>query len=124
MVLLLLKDDAEIISKALKISLTAAGVPASASAGSRTTAADVVAELLELAEELVNQAGDATSPDEVAARWEDTSARRSLSWAASPSRMAPTPWSTTSSAATLALANCARARAACSRRSSPICTAT
>ena len=78
MVLLLLKDDAEIISKALKISLTAAGVPASASAGSRTTAADVVAELLELAEELVNQAGDATSPDEVAARWEDTSARRSL----------------------------------------------
>jgi hypothetical protein len=54
------------------------GVPASASAGSRTTAADVVAELLELAEELVNQAGDATSPDEVAARWEDTSARRSL----------------------------------------------
>ena len=76
MVLLLLKDDAEIISKALKVSLTAAGVPAAASAGSRTTAADV--ELAELAEELVNQAGDATSPDEVAARWEDTSARRSL----------------------------------------------
>ena len=51
MVLLLLKDDAEIISKALKVSLTAAGVPAAASAGSRTTAADV--ELAELAEELV-----------------------------------------------------------------------
>mmetsp|Transcript_46593 Transcript_46593/g.122326 ORF Transcript_46593/g.122326 Transcript_46593/m.122326 type:complete len:1040 (-) Transcript_46593:517-3636(-) len=75
--MLLLKDDAEIMSKGLRISLDAAGVAASSTAGSRAAAAEASVDVGELAAELVAEAGDGTSAEAVAARW-DTGTRRSL----------------------------------------------
>jgi hypothetical protein len=72
---LLLKDDAEIFSKVLRISL---GDSAAAPTSARGTPTEAALELEELASELKAEAGDATSEVEVAARWSDVGSRRSL----------------------------------------------
>lgn len=67
---LVIKEDVEILSKVLKVSLTASASPA--------TGADAVVELTELQSELQSEAGAETSAEAVAARWADMSSRRSL----------------------------------------------
>lgn len=74
---LLVKDDNEILVKALKISLGgAADTVATPRGGSGDNHEMVV--LSELADELRAEAGDATSAEAVAARWADLANRRSL----------------------------------------------
>lgn len=74
----LLKEDGEILLKGLKISLSAAATPAAAPMQGSTTAADMLIELTELSDELRAEAGDAVSPEAVAARWGDVRDRQSL----------------------------------------------
>ena len=103
----LLKDDAEILSKVFKISFAAdptpTSPPLSARGSSPSGGGDAPVIMADLAEELKTEAGEKTSPEDIAAKYADLGERRSLfdarSSAASPRR--PTRPSSTSCRAAL-----------------------
>ena len=74
---LVLKEDAEILSKGLRIVLPLVGAAASTPAPG-ASAVEATVEMTDLAKELRAEAGDATSAEDVAARWADLGARRNL----------------------------------------------
>lgn len=74
---LVLKEDLEVLTRVLKVTLTEAPTTASP-ASARGTASDTPLPLTDLAEELVAEAGDETSAEAVAARFADIGSRRSL----------------------------------------------
>ena len=71
---LLLKDDAEILTKVLRVGVEGAAVPPATPRGGSAEPAEAFVELTELAAELEAEANG----QEAAARWPDVNSRRSL----------------------------------------------